>query len=58
MYNDKDGKPDDVFYSLIANGLNVGDGRYQASSVIHQHSTFSSLLDQLLTKARSKLLKK
>ncbi len=57
-YNDENGRPEDVFYSLVADGLNVGSGRYQASRVIFRHPTFSSLLEDFLTKARSKLREK
>ena len=57
-YNDENGMPYDVLYSLVVDGLSVGCGRYQASRAIFKHLTFPSLLDGLLAEARTKLPEK
>jgi len=57
-YNDQDGKPDDVFYDVIVDGLIVEAGRYQASRTITRHQTFPSLLNSLLAEAKNKMGKK
>ena len=54
-YNEERGIPTDVFYTLIGNGYKIGSGEYRPDRVILRHSTFPSLLDDLLTEARSKL---
>ncbi len=57
-YNDQNGKPDDVFYDVIVDGLIVEAGRYEASRTITRHQTFSSLLNSLLAEAKNKMGKK
>jgi hypothetical protein len=54
-YNDENGRPDVVFYTLVADGREVGHGEYNAGKAIYQHPDFSSLLKQLLIEATGKI---
>ncbi len=51
-YNEENGFPTDVFYSIIIDGKVVRDERYESSRVIHQHPSFFHLLNHLFCEGK------